>query len=150
MSGREKDSVIQDTIDESPLFKHLSTEWRHRLAEHSEVRAFDDGDEVIEEGQEEQHHLFIVLDGQVRVWTQSPEGEVELKTLHSGAYFGEVSLISDKIATATVEADGDDVEVLAVDREHVLELIQNDEKVQDMLEGITVARAKDTIGKVLD
>jgi CRP-like cAMP-binding protein len=146
----DSDSVIRETIDESPLFKHLSDEWRQRLAESSEVRAYEDETLIIEEGQEEQHNLFIVLEGQVRVWTESPDEEVDLKTLRSGAYFGEVSLLNDKIATANVEAQGTDLEVLAIDREPVLELIQNNQKVRDMLEGITVARAKDTIGKVLD
>ena len=41
------------------------------------------------------------------------------------------------------------VKVVAVDREAVMELIKQDERVRKMLEGVTLARAKDTISKVL-
>ncbi|MFB6350999.1 MAG: cyclic nucleotide-binding domain-containing protein, partial [Bradymonadaceae bacterium] len=99
---------------------------------------------------EEQHHLFIILDGRARVWTRSPKREVELKTLRPGAYFGEVSLLSDNVATATVEAQSDELSVVAVDRKVLLQLIEDNEKVREMLEGVTLARAKDTIGKVME
>ncbi len=84
----------------------------------------------------------------MRVWTKSLEREVDLKTLGKGAYFGEVSLMSGKAATATVEAQGN-ATVLAIDKATVLELVERDEKVRKMLEGLTLARAKDTLGKVL-
>ena len=143
-------STIRTTIDQSPLFKHLSEEWRERIANHSDIRTYAKSDTVIEEGQEEQHNLFIILDGQARVWTRSPKKEVELKTLKKGAYFGEVSLLSNKVATATVEAKSDEMRALAIERAIILKLVEDDEKVRQMLEGVTLARAKDTIGKVME
>jgi CRP-like cAMP-binding protein len=144
------DDLIRETIDQSPLFKHLSDDWRDRLIDGSNLETYHEGDAVIDEGQEEQHHLFIVLDGEARVWTRSPTREIELKTLSPGAYFGEVSLLSDKTATATVEPDTEILRVIALDRKVLLELIEDDEKVRKMLEGVTLARAKDTIGKVME
>ena len=149
MSESERD-LIRATIDDSPLFKHLSDDWRTTLTDASHLETYSAGDKIIEEGQEEQHHLFIVLDGKARVWTRSPKREVELKTLTTGAYFGEVSLLSDNLATATVEAKSDELRVVAVDRKTLLQLIEEDEKVREMLEGVTLARAKDTIGKVME
>ena len=58
------------------------------------------------------------------------------------------SLMSGKSATATVEAQGS-AQVLAIEKEAVLRLVEKDEKVRKMLEGLTLARAKDTLGKVL-
>ena len=142
--------TIRQTIDQSPLFKHLDEQWRERLAAASEIESYADGEPVIDEGQEEQHHLFIILEGEARVWTRSPKRKVELKTLRQGAYFGEVSLLSDKVATATVEANSDRLVVVAIERKTVLELVEEDEKVREMLEGVTLARAKDTIGKVME
>jgi CRP-like cAMP-binding protein len=75
--------------------------------------------------------------------------EVELKKLGAGTYFGEVSLLSGKEATATVEVLQAPVKAVAVDREAVMELVKQDERVRKMLEGVTLARAKDTISKVL-
>jgi CRP-like cAMP-binding protein len=145
-----QDDLIRETIDQSPLFKHLSEDWRGRLIDGSSLETYQKGNTVVDEGQEEQQHLFIVIEGKARVWTRSPSREVELKTLSPGAYFGEVSLLSEKTATATVEPATDTLRVVALDRKVLLELIEEDEKVRKMLEGVTLARAKDTIGKVME
>lgn len=149
MTDSTEQEEIRSTIDHSPLFKHLSEAWRSRLADNSKLETYTAGEKVIDEGQEEQHHLYIILEGRARVWTQSPDEEVELKTLKPGGYFGEVSLLSEKVATATVEPKDDELVVLELQRKTLLELIEQDEKVREMLEGITLARAKDTIGKVM-
>jgi cAMP-dependent protein kinase regulator len=141
-------AIIEETINESPLFKHIGDEWKQRLVESAQLRAFEGGEVIIEEGQQAES-LFIVVRGRVRVWTESDGRQVELKTLGQGAYFGEVSLLSGKEATATVEAKTDEVTTVALDRPVLLELVGEDDKVRRMLEGVTLARAKDTIGKVL-
>jgi CRP-like cAMP-binding protein len=140
--------MIEETINESPLFKHLGAPWKDRLVESAEFRAFDGGQVIIKEGAPAES-LFILVRGRVRVWTNADGREVELKTLGPGAYFGEVSLLSGKDTTATVAAKSDEVTAVALDREVLLELVGEDDKVRRMLEGVTLARAKDTIGKVL-
>ena len=141
---------IERTIRESPLFKHLSESQLDELVDASELESYDDGQVIIEEGSTTAHHLYIVLLGQVRVWTDGPKGEVELKTMGPGAYFGEVSLMSGSESTATVEVKKAPVELVAIEREFLLELIESDEKVRKMLQGVTLARAKDTLGKVFE
>jgi CRP-like cAMP-binding protein len=141
-------ATIEETIGQSPLFKHLDEAWQRRLAEAAEIRGFGGGETIIEEGAQVAS-LFIVTAGRVRVWTRVDGRDVELKTLSAGAYFGEVSLLSGKAATASVEARTDEVSTLAIGREALLELVEQDDKVRRMLEGVTLARAKDTIGKVL-
>lgn len=139
--------IIATTISESPLFKHLSAEDMQQIVDGATVREYEDGDPIIEEGGSVRH-LYILVEGKVRVWTKSLDREVELKTLGRGAYFGEVSLMSGKSATATVESQGHS-SVLGIDREVVLKLVESDAQVRKMLEGLTLARAKDTLGKVL-
>jgi CRP-like cAMP-binding protein len=141
-------ATINETINESPLFKHLGEAWHDRLVESAELRDYAAPQTIIEEGSPAES-LFIVVRGRVRVWTTADGREVELKTLGPGAYFGEVSLLSGKDTTATVAAKTDQVSVVALDREVLLELVDEDDKVRRMLEGVTLARAKDTIGKVL-
>jgi CRP-like cAMP-binding protein len=139
--------IISTTITQSPLFKHLSDDDMQSIVDAASIHEYDDADPIIEEGGSVRH-LYVLVDGKVRVWTKSLEREVDLKTLGKGAYFGEVSLMSGKAATATVEAQGN-ATVLAIDKATVLELVERDEKVRKMLEGLTLARAKDTLGKVL-
>lgn len=141
-------ATIAETINNSPLFKHLDEPWRQRLQQSAQLRAYDAGQVIIEEGTQAES-LFIVVRGQVRVWTHADGRKIELKTLGQGAYFGEVSLLSGKDATATVEAQTHTVTTVALDRDTLVDLVNSDEKVRRMLEGVTLARAKDTIGKVL-
>jgi len=144
------DETIRSTIDASPLFKHLSEEWRSRLVSGSELRTFRGGEAVINEDQTDEHPLYLIVDGQARVWTENDDRAVELKTLYPGASFGEVSLVSDQEPTATVEAKSDELTVLALDHQELVDLLEEDEKVRRLLEGVTLARAKDTLGKVSD
>ena len=85
--SQTNDSTIRRTIDQSPLFKHLSDSWQERIAAATDLETFQKGEPSIEEGQEGRHYLFVILDGKARVWTRSPKREVELKTLKPGAYF---------------------------------------------------------------
>lgn len=139
--------VIATTITESPLFKHLSGEDMQSIIDTATLQEYADGDAIIEEGGAVSA-LYVLVDGNVRVWTKSLNREVDLKTLGRGAYFGEVSLMSGKSATATVEAQGS-ATAIAIAKDTVLRLVEKDEKVRKMLEGLTLARAKDTLGKVL-
>ncbi len=138
---------IERTIKESPLFKHLTDEELERLISSSSLRVFQPSETIIKEN-ENIDQLYIVLMGRVRVWTTGPKGEVELKTMGPGAYFGEVSLMSGNKATASVEVKTGPAQVVAIEKETLLELVQSDEKIRKMLQGVTLARAKDTIGKV--
>lgn len=139
--------IIATTIQESPLFKHLDEGDMNRIVDAATLHEYDDGAPIIEEGGAVRS-LYVLVDGNVRVWTKSLNREVDLKTLGRGAYFGEVSLMSGKAATATVESKGA-AKVLAISKDVVLEIVDSDEKVRKMLEGLTLARAKDTLGKVL-
>ncbi|MFW5968535.1 MAG: Crp/Fnr family transcriptional regulator [Persicimonas sp.] len=142
-------NVMKETIEDSPLFKHLDEDWHRRLIEASEVRTASKGEVLVEEGSSA-GALFVVVRGSVRVWTEADGDTVELKRLGPGAYFGEVSLLGAKEATATVEAASETVELVAVDGGVIAELVESDDKVRGMLEGVTLARARDTIGKVLE
>lgn len=135
------------TINESPLFKHLADHDRQALIAASFLKTYQVGDKIIVEGRDVDQ-LSIVLRGRVCVWTNGPRGRVDLKNMGPGAYFGEVSLMSGNDATATVEVTGGPAEIVAIPREHLLELIESDDKIRKMLQGVTLARAKDTIGKV--
>ncbi len=139
--------IISETIHDSPLFEHLSDEDLTRVIEACTLHEASAGEKVIDEGNTVSS-LFVLVEGKVKVWTESVGKEVELKKLGPGAYFGEVSLLSGKTATATVEAL-EDARIIAINRVLVLSLVEEDEKIRKMLEGLTLKRAKDTLGKVL-
>ncbi len=139
--------LATSTIRELPLFKHLSDEWVNRLVENARVLDVQPGEKLIAEGKMVDE-LLIVATGMVRVWTNGLGRAVELKQLGPGNYVGEVSLLSGKTATATVEAH-EATSVVAIGRRAIIALVESDETVRKVLEGVTLARAKDTLGKVL-
>ncbi len=139
---------IADFLRGSSLFEHLEEEQLTWLADQASQHEFSAGEVIIEEGSTVSS-LYLIADGVVRVWTNSMGRQVELKKLGVGTYFGEVSLLSNKEATATVEVLQAPVRVVALPRAAVVELIKTDETVRKILEGVTLARAKDTIAKVL-
>lgn len=139
--------TIERTLRESPLFQHLSDSELQSLITAGTIARYQQGDEIIRQGTSAQR-LYLIVEGRVRVWTTGPKGDVELKTMGPGAYFGEVSVLSDKDATATVEAKTQQVLCVGIGRDYVNQLVESDDKIRKMLKGVTLARARDTIGKI--
>ena len=139
---------ISNAIRQSPLFEHLSEDVLQRVATDATLYEIEDGQPLIEEGKKV-GNLFLLVSGSVRVFTNALGRTVDLTVLNAGSYVGEVSLLSGKLATATVEAKGGPVKVVAITRDEIVELVNSDETLRKTLEGITLARAKDTLGKVL-
>lgn len=140
--------IIKQAVRKSPLFEHLDERWQKRLIEAATVQSFSAGEVIIREG-DTVDALFIVLSGQVQVSSRVGERTLELGSLGAGAYFGEVSLLSGKAATASIEAQDADVGVLEIGRELLRELLDDDPDTRRILEEMTLTRAKDTISKAL-
>ena len=140
---------IAQTIASSHLFSSLNETEHAYLTQHATLKTFAEEQTIVQEG-EKVHALYLITRGVARVSTTSMDREIELKKLGAGSYFGEVSVLSGKTATATVKAySSDGVETVAIGREAILELLQNKPDLRKVLEGVTLARAKDTISKVL-
>jgi CRP-like cAMP-binding protein len=106
-------------VFETPLFAEMSRRERtaaRRLGTEVHLR---DGHEVARQG-EPGRQFGVVLAGTLRVLR---DGE-EVARLHAGACFGEISLLSGRLApqTATVEAVGD-ATVLAFSRSEFAQLL---------------------------
>ncbi len=139
---------IQDALQALAIFQQLDDSERTYLAQHATQHTFAANEVIIKEGDQVQA-MYLIRQGVVRVSTSAMKREVELKKLGTGSYFGEVSVLSGKTATATVTAYENEVVTIAVAREALNELIQNNAEFRKTLEGVTLARAKDTISKVL-
>ena len=140
---------IAQTIASSQLFSSLNETEHAYLTQHASLKTFEESETIVAEG-EKVHALYLITRGIARVSTVTMDREIELKKLGAGSYFGEVSVLSGKTATATVKAfSNQGVETVAIGREAILELLQNKPDLRKTLEGVTLARAKDTISKVL-
>ncbi len=69
------------------------------------IREFEDGEVIFREG-EDTRQMYIVQKGAVVISKSSPEGKVELATLHRGDFLGEMSLLESLPRNANAHAKG--------------------------------------------
>eukprot|EP00624_Nannochloropsis_granulata_P002567 evm.model.NODE_2292_length_18822_cov_22.697163.4 len=104
-----------------PLLKHLANEQVSKLAGALTSQTYADGDTIIRQG-ERGNAFFLVKDGTVKCTQYKQDREVELLTLGTGDYFGEMALLLDEPRHANVTAVGH-VEVLSLEKEDFAKLL---------------------------
>jgi CRP-like cAMP-binding protein len=129
------------------LFENLSPEEHEFIAAGSLLETYGHGQPIVREGGDG-GALFMIVMGSVDVSTSALSRHVKLQTLESGSYFGEVSILSGKATTASVIACNP-CEILRIPGSTLQEILAQNQELRAKLEGVTLARAKDTIEKVL-
>lgn len=102
ISKRSKHSKFLEGVK---LLSTLTQSERETVIDHMEEEVFEEGDEIITQG-DTGSKFYIVTDGDV-VITQTPEGDDEPKEVGRvgfGAYFGEVALLTNQTRLATCTA----------------------------------------------
>ncbi len=113
-------------LAETPLLSGLSHDALEALVTRLALVTLAPGEILFREGDAGQT-LYIVASGQVAVIHEGPP-QVVTAHLGAGAFFGEVALITEQPRGATVTAV-DDVELLAIDRDLVSQLIADHPEV---------------------
>lgn len=98
---------VKERLSGLPIFATASLEEIERLAGVAQEARFSAGRRVIREGRIPSH-LYVVLAGELEVWTTGDRGDAEelVNTLGPGDHFGEVGLIEGMPSTATVKTVG--------------------------------------------
>jgi CRP/FNR family cyclic AMP-dependent transcriptional regulator len=91
-----------DALAAVPLFSGLSKRDLRRLAGSMRERTFNEGKDVLAEG-EGGIAFFVIVEGEARVSI----GGRDVRTLRAGDHFGEIALITGHVRTATVTAATD-------------------------------------------
>jgi PPM family protein phosphatase len=116
-------ALKRDVLAGMPLFARLTERELLRVMQAVEVRAYNDGEVVIREG-DRGDELFIVLEGRVRV----SRGEATLTDLGPGEHVGEMALIRSAPRSATVTAVGS-AELIAIRRADFFEILRKEHEV---------------------
>ncbi len=105
------------------------------------------GERVFEQG-DEGHTFYIIWSGHLCVRVKNDAGdEVEVAKLERGNYFGEMSLLTGEVRTATVVAM-DDCDLLELDRSSFSDLLTMNPDVAETISQIIARRAAATRVKV--
>ena len=93
---------LVDELKKVPLFSGLSQRQLKQLARGFRAREFKAGTSVVRQGQMSGVGFFVITEGEASV---SVDG-TEVARLGPGDHFGELALISERVRSATVTADG--------------------------------------------
>ncbi len=101
-----RDRLLANLLRSSPLLDPLDEAQKQAVASQFESRIYAPGDSIIEEGQPGEA-LFLLLRGRCRVFHRdAARAGVRYPDLGEGDTFGEISVVLEKPASATVEAIG--------------------------------------------
>src|SRR5690606_1532813 len=98
-----RERLLNNLLATSPLFRPLDRTQRFDLVRRFKAHDVAPGVNLIEEGAPGRG-LFVLLAGQVDVSKRDGEHKVLLATLGPGDVFGEISLLNEEPASATVTA----------------------------------------------
>lgn len=85
------------------IFSGLTVSELGAIATVTEEVDFAEGETVIREG-ESGEKVFLIIDGEVSVFkAQDDNKQIELDTMESGNYFGEMALFEDAARSATIQ-----------------------------------------------
>ncbi len=118
------DENIAQLLKGVDLFSELTEEQLSQLASLVIVNEFGRDETIILERDESSSALFLIADGEVKVYVTGSDGkETILSLLSRGDSFGEMSLIDGEPRSASVKAVLP-TKVLTIRREHFLELLK--------------------------
>ncbi|HVE16202.1 MAG TPA: cyclic nucleotide-binding domain-containing protein [Chthoniobacterales bacterium] len=103
-----------ETLSKFKLFTGFKEEELTTLLSLSDFQTFQPGARIVTQD-EPGLCMYVILRGAVRVHSRAGDQEVELAELHSGDFFGELSLVDDGPRSATVDAV-EETQVLRITR----------------------------------
>jgi CRP/FNR family transcriptional regulator, cyclic AMP receptor protein len=113
------------SLRDVPFFRHLNDEEREDLEELLEPASFEAGESIFEEGGPEER-LYVITSGTVEVHKSVLPGRRQhLATIEAPTVVGEMGLLTEPRATASVEARTH-VEAYGIDRDSFLEMLDDD------------------------
>jgi len=140
---------IRDCLAGVDLFQSLSPAETDRLVADSKLQMFAAGETLCRQG-EAGDSFYIIHSGRVAVWVAGADGNpVLVAHLGSGAFFGEMSLLTGEPRSGTVTAEGD-VEVVCVSKRDFAGLLEVDEGLAGKLATLLEKRQTERQAKMAD
>lgn len=135
-------------LQASALFSSFREPALERILSSTSLRSYQEGDIIVTEG-EEGSSLFLIVTGEVKVFTRGERGEhLPLAELGPGDFFGEVSLLTGKPRTATITAKSP-VTAIELHKRSIDEIAAEHPEVNEVLEEFYERRAQDTVEAVI-
>ena len=125
-------------IRRTELFAQLPEQEQKTLAGHLIHAPFAAGDIITRQGAVA-HWLYLIIRGEANVVVDGPEGRLQVSTLHDGAIFGEMGMLTGEARSATVVAVSS-VDCYRLDKEGFAKVIEQRPEIATEITAIVEAR----------
>ena len=148
----EKDTAEKETPKRAssviPLFAGFSQEEFNDFTKVMNVHPLPGGLPIVEQN-DQGKSVYLIASGSVNVFTTLLSGErVDLAVLRSGDFFGEISFLTGKPRTATVET-AEDAVILEITEDKLREITSQRPHILKVLQQFSDMRSKGTTEKIL-
>lgn len=131
-----------------PLFAGFSQEEFNDFTKVMNVHPLPGGMPIVEQN-DQGKSVYLIASGSVNVFTTLLSGErVDLAVLRSGDFFGEISFLTGKPRTATVET-AEDAVILEITEDKLREITSQRPHILSVLQQFSDMRSKGTTEKIL-
>jgi len=118
-------TVLQGESDD--VFSKLEADDWQQIFSRGEIGVYHDGEAILSQGTSNDSIYFVKI-GQVRIERDINGDKLELAALKAGSVFGEMSLLENATASASVVADGE-TEIVRLDGVMLEQIIQSDPSI---------------------
>ena len=141
-ASRRSSFNIEGLIESVPVLSTLSPEIRAQIAERSKVAEYGTGEFIVRQG-DQGDSLYVIRTGSCGVYVKKSEKqENKIATIHSGEFFGEMSLLTGEPITATVKAM-EDTTVIVIDKANFSIILNDNPAISAELGEILAKRQKE-------
>lgn len=144
----KSEPLFSRPVPKSPLFEVLGDEEREVIVREMEVETHDQGSVIISEG-DPGTSMYIIVSGEVKVYTRGKGGVIYLACLGEGDFFGEVSVLTGKPRTATITAS-QRTELLRLDKTKLDGVFGRYPGVRKVLDDFYKKRAAHTVEAMIE
>lgn len=137
-----RERALENLLCTAPLFRPLNDEQRRSLLRRFVAYDVGPGSEILSEHQPGPG-LFILWNGQAEVSKLDGAERLLIATLGEGDVFGEISILEDRLVTATVTATTD-CRLLFLAREYFVKLVAAFPDIRSYVEGLKDQRLLDS------
>ncbi|MEM6732797.1 MAG: cyclic nucleotide-binding domain-containing protein, partial [Myxococcota bacterium] len=128
----------------SKLLYLLDRAGLEQLAAHGTIEHRDADETIVRQGDENGHTFYLIVAGEVRVLVHDVAGPREVATLDAGNFFGEIGTLTQQPRSATVVSQTP-VELVAFQREPVLEVLQDYPSAREVIGRVGLARSEENL-----
>ncbi len=128
-------------LERVELFASLSEAERESVARHLVYAPFVAGGVMTHQG-DVAHWLYLVIEGEADVWSETPAGREHISSLSAGSVFGEMGMMTGAPRSATVTARTD-VVAYRLDKEGFAEILRSRPDIADSMSHVLARRQAD-------